>query len=187
MIKKILSSCCVLIFLCALSCTFDYGDKDSSGNELPDLVMENVKYIRVRSADPLAQIQADRIERYESQSLIKASNITFEQYGEKGEEVYVHGSAGTATVEIDSGDIFMDMSVRLEVITEDITLETQQLEWRDQPRSISSRENDVVHILRENGTRFSGIGLRGDARRRSWDFLGSVSGVFVHDEDEEDE
>jgi LPS export ABC transporter protein LptC len=185
MTKNILILCCLLILFSALSCTFDYGDRESSGGDLPDLVMENVKYMRVRNADPLAQIQANRIERYESQSLLKADNIIFEQYGERGNEIYVHGSVGTATVEIDSGDIFMDKNVRLEVITEDIILETQQLEWRDEPRSIHTREHDVVYIFRENGTRFNGIGLRGDARRRTWDFLGSVSGTYIHDEEDE--
>ena len=178
---------CILSSLLFWSCTFDYGNKESEGDALPDLVMENVEYIRVRSADLLARIQADRFERYEKQDIMKVQNIVFEQYSEKGEEVNVHGRAGSAVVHIESADIFMDNYVSLEVITEDIILESYQLEWKDAARTISSGEEEPVNIFRENGTWFTGIGLEGNTRTRTWEFLGSVDGVYIHDDDEEEE
>jgi len=120
MIKNKLFSYCVLFCLLAsiftnISCTFDYGDKESFGDDHPDLIMENVEYMRVRSASPLAKLQAERVERYEKQNLIKLQNTTFEQYDEQGKEVNISGKTGNATVEIDTGNIFMDSNVRIEV------------------------------------------------------------------------
>ena len=77
------------------SCTFDYGETESAGSDLPDLVMENVEYVRVRSSDPIARFQAERAERYEKQGLMKIQNFVFEQYGERGEEVNAHGERET--------------------------------------------------------------------------------------------
>jgi len=48
-----------------VSCTFDYGGGESHGEDHPDLIMKNVEYVRVRSANPQAKLQAELVERYE--------------------------------------------------------------------------------------------------------------------------
>jgi LPS export ABC transporter protein LptC len=170
-----------------VSCTFDYGESTSSERELPDLVMVNVEYIRVRSMDPIARVQAERAERYEKQGVMKLENFTFKQYGDKGNEVNAMGGAGNASVDINSGDIFMTNGVRLEVESEDIIIETNKLEWKDESHILSAGTEDEVHILRKNGTHFSGIGLSADARRHTFEFAGSVSGFYIQDEDDEEQ
>jgi LPS export ABC transporter protein LptC len=184
--KKKTAFCCAA-FLLMGACTFDYGESEASDKELPDLVMENVEYVRVRSTDPIARFQAERAERYEKQGVMKLQNITFEQYGEHGTEVNTVGKVGNASVDIETGDIFMDSGVRIEVESEDIIIETFQLEWKDEQRTISSGEEDVVNIYRDNGTSFTGIGLSADARKRTWEFSGSVGGTYIHDDEESEE
>jgi len=184
--KKILTCFCCFLFLSAVSCSFNYGESESSGIELPDLVMENVEYVRVRSADPIARIQAERAERYEKQGVMKLQQFSFEQYGNRGEEINSSGSGGNAEVNINSGDIFMDNGVRLEVASEDIIIETFQLEWKDEPRVFSTGEDNNVYIFRQNGTSFIGTGLSADARRRTWEFTGAASGTYIQDDDEEE-
>jgi len=178
---------CILFFLVTLSCTFDYGEAESSERELPDLVMVNVEYIRVRSADPIAKVQAERVERYEKQGVMKLENFSFEQYGDKGHEVNTQGGAGTASVDINSGDITMTNGVRLEVESEDIIIETNQLEWKDETHILSAGGEDEVDIYRENGTHFAGTGFTANARNRSFEFSGDVGGSFIQDDDDEDE
>ncbi|MDR2942327.1 MAG: LPS export ABC transporter periplasmic protein LptC [Treponema sp.] len=178
-------TCIFLFFL--FGCSFDYGDREPSGEEQPGLIMENVEYVRVRSADPKAKFLAERAERYEKQGVMRIQNLTFEQYGGHGEEVNALGSAGYASVEIQSGDIFMDQDVRIEVETEDITIETYQLEWRDEPHTLSTPEENEVTISQDNGTSFTGTGLHVSARDRQWEFKGNVSGLFIHDDIEIEE
>jgi LPS export ABC transporter protein LptC len=149
--------------------------------------MVNVEYIRVRSADPIARFQAELAERYEKQGVMKLSNFTFEQYGDRGNEVNALGSAGNASVEISSGDVLMTDGVRLEVESEDIIIETSQLEWKDEPHVLSTGTEDEVNIFQKNGTHFIGTGLRADARKRSFEFSGNVSGTYIHDDDEDEE
>jgi len=177
----------ILTFLITLSCTFDYGESNSSERELPDLVMVNVEYIRVRSADPIARVQAERAERYEKQGIMKLQNFTFEQYGDRGNEVNTQGGAGNASVDINTGDITMTNGVRLEVESEDIILETNQLEWKDETHIISTGEEEEVNIYRENGTNFIGVGLTADTRKRSFEFSGNVSGSYIQEDDENEE
>ena len=178
---------CFLFSVLCFACSFDYGFQDGAGKDQPDIVMDNVEYVRVRSADPQARLQAERVERYEERRLMELRNFSFEQFGNHGEEVNAYGRAGSASYEIDSGDMRLGNGVRIEVDSEDIIIETDWLEWRDKPRTLTGRDDDEVQVLQENGTVFAGIGFRADARQRTWEFSGSVSGTYIHEDDEEDE
>jgi len=175
-----------LIILIA-SCTFDYGQSSDGEKETPDLVMENVEYVRIRSADPIARFQAERAERYEKQGVMKLMNFSFEQYGEKGEEINALGKAGYASIDIETGDVNMDEGVWIEVESENIILETKQLEWKDEPRTLNTGPENEVNIYQESGTSFTGIGLFVDARNRTYEFIGIVSGIFIPSDDEEEQ
>ena len=181
--KKIAVSVFILSIL-FVSCTFDYGEGDDSERTQPDMVMKNVEYVRVRSSDPIARIQAERVERFEQQGIMTLENFSFEQFGEGGEGINSFGMAGFALVDIESVDIFMERGVRIEVESEDIVIETNQLEWRDRQRILSSGEEDEVNISRDAGTSFTGVGLRVDTRRRTWEFSGPVHGTYIHEDEE---
>jgi LPS export ABC transporter protein LptC len=177
---------CILV-LCFTSCSFDYGNQDSTGEDQPDIVMENVDYVRVRSADPQARFQAERVERYEGRRIMVLSNFAFEQFGNRGEDINAYGRAGSASVEIDSGNIKLEDGVRIDVDSEDIAIETSWLEWKDVPRTLSSGAEEEVNIYQENGTAFTGTGFSANARQRTWEFSGSASGTYIYDDDDEEE
>jgi LPS export ABC transporter protein LptC len=148
--------------------------------------MENVEYVRIRSGNPQARFMAQRAERYEERQIMELAKFTFEQFGQYGEEVNAYGQAGTATIEIDSGDIRLGEGVRIEVESEDIIIETKWLQWKDKDRLLSTGENEEVNIFQVSGTSFTGIGFKADARKRSWEFSGGVSGTYIHEDKEED-
>jgi len=168
------------------SCSFDYSDQTGSNKDQPDIVMENVDYVRIRSADPQARLQAERVERYEERRVMELRNFFFEQFGNHGEEVNAYGRAGSASFEIDSGDIHMDNGVRIDVDSEDLAIETVRLEWKDKDRILTGGDREEVNIYQENGTAFTGIGFHADARWRTWEFTGDVGGTYIYDDDDED-
>jgi len=176
-----------IFFLLLSSCSFDYGNQEGTDKDQPDLIMENVEYVRIRSADPQARFQAERLERYEERGIIELHNFSFEQFGNHGEEINAYGRAGSASVEIDSGDIHLDDGVRIDVDTEDLAIETKWLEWKDKERTLAGGEEEEVNIYQESGTAFTGTGFQADARRRTWEFTGNVSGTYIYDDEEEDE
>lgn len=180
--------CPVLFIVCSLfiACSFDYGNQENADKDQPDIIMENVEYVRVRSADLQARLQAERVERYEERRLMELRNFSFEQFGSRGEDINAFGRAGSASFEIDSGDIRMGDGVRIDVESEDIAIETTMLQWRDGPRTLSGMPLDEVHVYQENGTVFSGTGFHADARRRTWEFSGSVGGSYIHEDKEEE-
>jgi LPS export ABC transporter protein LptC len=178
-----------ILWLCSLlfvHCSFDY-DSPSGDKGLPDIVMDNVEYVRVRSLDPQARLQAERVERYEELRIMKLWNFSFEQFDGHGDEVNAYGRAGRASFEIDSGDISMEDGVLIEINSEDIAIETARLEWKDKERTLSGGPTDEVHVYRENGTSFTGIGFQSNARSRSWSFSDTVIGTYIHDDDDDDD
>ncbi|MCL2761996.1 MAG: LPS export ABC transporter periplasmic protein LptC [Treponema sp.] len=172
-------------FFVLLSCSFDYGNQEGGDKSLPDIVMNNVEYVRVRSADPQARFNAERVERYEERRIMELRNFSFEQFGNRGDEVNAHGRAGSASMEIDSGDIRLDDGVRIEVESEDIAIETRWLEWKDKAKSLNGGLGEEATVFRENGTSFTGIGFYANARRRVWEFSGTVIGTYIHNDKEE--
>jgi LPS export ABC transporter protein LptC len=148
--------------------------------------MENVEYVRVRSAELQARFQAELAERYEERRLMQLRNFSFEQFG-GDEEVNAFGRAGSASIEIDSLDMYLDNGVRIDVESEDMAIETRWLEWKDKEKLLNGGDQEEVQVYQESGTAFTGIGFHADARRRTWEFTGNVSGTYIYDDDDETE
>ncbi|MDR1901153.1 MAG: LPS export ABC transporter periplasmic protein LptC [Treponema sp.] len=168
-----------------LSCSFDYGSAASGIEDIPDITMEDVEYVRVRNGDPKAKFTAEHAARYEDKQMMELKNLSFEQFENHGEEVNAEGKAGAASVELESGNIRMNGGVHITVESEDYIIETGSLEWHDRDRLLSSGTNEV-NIRRTDGTNFSGHGFSADVRNRTWSFSAGVSGTYIH-EDKEDE
>jgi LPS export ABC transporter protein LptC len=179
------------VFLLALavlggSCTFDYGNAAGEESDQPDIIMDDVEYVRVRNGDPIVRFQAERAERYDKKHAMELRNFSFEQFENQGEEINAVGRAGSASIDLESLDVRLGGGVSIDVESEDIIIETDSLNWKDKEKILSGNAEAEVVIARENGTSFSGIGFTADARNHTWEFSGRVSGAYIH-EDEEDE
>jgi LPS export ABC transporter protein LptC len=177
----------ILILLLLGSCSFDYGDTGEAAPEQPDIVMRDVEYVRVRGGDPQVRFRAEGAERYENRQTMELRNFSFEQFNPRGTDVSAMGRAGSARVELDSGNIRMDEGVRIDVESEDIIIETRELRWKDKERFLTAGEGDQVEILRSDGTNFLGRGFSADVRNKTWTFSGGIAGTYIHEDDEEDE
>jgi LPS export ABC transporter protein LptC len=188
--KKVPAGPVFLVFLaclCAPGCSFDYGLGGGEESGLPDLVMGDVEYIRVKDGDPQVRFRAERAERYETRQLMELKNLSFEQFSGQGEEIDSSGRATAARVELDSGNIGISGGVSISVNSEDITIETERLDWLDRERQLSGGPGDPVRIVRDDGTSFQGRGFRANTRSRAWEFSGPVGGVYIHEDDEEED
>jgi LPS export ABC transporter protein LptC len=167
-------------------CSFDYGSGLSGGEDTPDIIMNDVEYLRVRDGDPQVRFKAELAERYEESRIMELKKFSFEQFERHGGGVNAAGSAGTAHVELDSGDIDLAEGVSMAVESEDIVIETSKLAWKDEQRDLFGDASGEVKINRANGTSFSGWGFSANARSRTWGFSGGIRGTYIHDDEEED-
>jgi LPS export ABC transporter protein LptC len=176
-----------LSFFAFAACSFDYGSSLSGEEEMPDIIMNDVEYVRVRDGDPQVRFKAELAERYEESRIMELKNFSFEQFERRSREINAAGRAGEARVELDSGDINLAGGVTLAVESEDIVIETGRLDWKDEQRDLSGDYSDEVRINRANGTSFSGRGFSANARTRLWGFSGGIGGTYIHDDDEDED
>ena len=176
---------CVLFFICA-ACSFDYGNTGGSDDERPDIVMENIEYVRVRGGDPLVRFRAEYAERWEDRQTMNISDFSFEQLGDHGETVNAEGGAGTAKVSLESGDVSLSGGVRINIESENITIKTEELEWKDKDKVLEAGSENEVAIERSDGTLFTGRGFSADARNRTWAFSAGVQGRYVEEDGDEE-
>jgi LPS export ABC transporter protein LptC len=178
---------CVFLIAALMSCSFDYGPGSAEDTELPDVVMNNVEYVRVKDGNPLVRFEAEGAERYERRHTMELKNFSFEQFNTAADDVNAMGRAGNASVELESGNIHMKNGVRIEVESEDIAIETATLNWKDKERQLSAGAGEPVEIHRLDGTSFTGWGFSADARRRTWTFTDGVQGAYIDKDDGEDD
>jgi LPS export ABC transporter protein LptC len=176
---------CIFLILTLGACSFDYGDDVSEDSGLPDVVMNDVQYVRIRDGNPVVRFIAEGAERYESRQTMELKNFSFEQFNTADEDVSALGRAANASVELESGNIHMQNGVRIEVDSEDITIETKTLDWQDKDRQLSAGTGEPVSILRSDGTIFTGWGFSADTRHRTWSFIEGVEGTYVDDDDDD--
>jgi LPS export ABC transporter protein LptC len=169
------------------ACSFDYGEASVEDNGQPDVLMNDVDYVRVRDGDPLVRFSAETAERYEKRRLMELKELTFKQFEKRGEEINVEGAVGSARVEIDTGNIQMEDGVAVDVQSEDVSIKTDRLKWEDKTRTITADKEEYVNIYRSDGTSFTGKGFAANTRERTWSFESGASGVYFQKDDEEEE
>ncbi|MDR2792966.1 MAG: LPS export ABC transporter periplasmic protein LptC [Treponema sp.] len=179
----------LLYFLFSLflfsSCSFDYGVASVETNEQPDIIMNDVEYVRVRNGEPIVRFKADTAERYEKKQLMHVQEFEFEQFQNHGKEVNVQGDVGTAHIEIDTGNIQMLNGIRIDVKSDDLSIRTDTLHWEDKTRVVSAGKEDEVQIERPDGTSFSGKGFSANIREQVFMFDSGIQGVYFETEEDE--
>jgi LPS export ABC transporter protein LptC len=168
------------------SCSLDYGSQSSASSDLPDLVMRDIEYVRVQNGVPLIRFQAESAERYEAKRQMLINGLDFEQFIKDGSDIDATGSVSEAQVDTSTNNITMTNGVVINAQKEDVTIESFSLQWTHAERLLQSGPDETVVIKRDDGSRAAGLGFSADARSRSWNFVGAVEGVYIH-EDEDDE
>ncbi len=162
------------------ACSFEYGAGETAADgEQPDIVMTDLEYVRVRNGEAVLRFQADSAERFEKAETMRVTELQFEQFGADGGEPDATGSAGSAEIDLATGDVRLRDGVRIAVPAEDMTLQTEALRWQDEPRYLAGGAGEPVLIERSDGTTIRGTGFSADARARTWQFSAGVSGVYV--------
>ena len=170
-----------------IACSFDYGDAGDDESRRADIVMEDITYVRVRGGDPLARFHAEYAERWEERQIMELEDFTFEQLEDMGETINAAGSASRAIVQLNTGDIDLYDGVIISIESEEITISTSRLGWRDESRILYGGVDEEVDIERLDGTNFRGIGFSADIRNRTFAFSGEVEGTYIDEDEDEDE
>ncbi|MDR0550731.1 MAG: LPS export ABC transporter periplasmic protein LptC [Spirochaetaceae bacterium] len=183
----VLRTAAIVFALFYTSCTFVYDTETIVDDSIPDITMENVDWTRMRGGKAQARLEAAIADRYEKTHIMELRNYTFEQYDMSSGEVDSTGSGGKARVELENGNMRMTENIVINVNSEDMSLDAENLEWRDKEKTLTSADSTPVHVGQESGTNFEGNGFSADVRSRTWHFNGGAEGdYYLEDIEEED-
>jgi LPS export ABC transporter protein LptC len=177
----------IMIVFTQSSCSFNYGTEDSGETTLPDITMTNMDYVRVENGKTTVRFRAETGDRYEKKRTMELSNYEFEQYNTQTGGTDATGRGGKAKIEMETRAVAMEAGVDINVESENMHINTTQLQWDDKAKLLSAPETSPVHITDKDGTDFTGSGFSADAKKRSWEFTSGVQGTYVHKDEEADD
>jgi lipopolysaccharide export system protein LptC len=167
-----------------LSCSFDYSTISESEQEKPDLIMQDVDYVRVSDGKISLHMQADQIKRYESKRLLQVQNIHFEQYAKNSLEPDAIGAAGIAQFWTATSDAAFSEGVQIYITSEKLSIEAKSLQWNNSQKKLLGPLDGQVLLKKSDGSILVGKNFSADGRSRSWQFAGPVSGIYQEDSEE---
>ena len=184
--RKWLKSCfSLLCSLLIMACSFNY-DTVTQNNDEPNIIMENTEYIRIQDGSPEIRVYAEEIRRYEAKHIMELDSFSFEQYNAAAQGqreipgINATGKAAYARMETDTGNVFMSGDVFIEVKSEDFSMETAEISWQDDERTLTAA--GLMNIKKSDGTTMQGTGFSADSRSRSWEFESGVTGSIIERE-----
>lgn len=175
----------IFVVLFFTACSFDYSDEKMEDSNLPELIFENLKYTRMRSGEIVARLEAESGNRYENKHLMELSNYKFEQYSNISHEIDAAGDGGEAAIDTASNNVKMTQGINIRVDSEDLSIRTSDLDWKDKEKILSGEESSTINVARSDGTDINGTGFHSDIRSRTWVFNSDVSGTYVYEEEDE--
>lgn len=169
---------CILAF----SCSLDYGPTiaDALAETMPDMVLVDFSRTVVENGNPRFVLEAARGEIYSSQKKTRLEGVSFSEYASDGSGVLVaqgRADSGVFWSDTESADLFGAVSFYSE--RDGIRVESGNLRWDGQKRTLSSGGDSTTTLSDRDGSRLSGSGFQADAARRSFSFSRRVDGALA--------
>ena len=162
-------------------CSFDYGadsGPEQLADEVPETVLTAVTHTVVRNGRVVAQISAQQVENFPRGGRAVLSDVRYVEYDHSG-AVAATGRADRAVYYTESEDAEVAGAVELRSISQQASLTAEELHWNHAGRLLSTGPEQVVAVIRDDGSRVRGAGFEAELRGKTVHFSGPVSGRLV--------
>jgi LPS export ABC transporter protein LptC len=177
-----------LLVLTAVACKIDYtaGFLDEKlEEEVPDLIMYNVRETDIQEKGPKITLTADRAEDYRSLQETRFYNVNFLETNQAGESVREgHTDFGRLK---DTQDADLKGNIRIDSRENGAKVEADELSWISEKKILSGPAEGRVYVLRDDGSSIDGTGFHADFRNDTIEFKGPVEGTLVSETVEQEQ
>lgn len=170
----------LLAGLGAAACSIDNGQNGEgpAAAAIPDTVAVNVVH-RVHQDGHLSlELTAARAETWNDTKQTILSDTRFTEFDQDGSTATV-GQARKVIFHSDTENADVSGGVRVRSNTEKGDVTADSLSWDNKARRLSAPPQEVVTLVKDDGTSISGTGFLGDFKRRELTFSGPVTGTYV--------
>ncbi|MCX7025056.1 MAG: LPS export ABC transporter periplasmic protein LptC [Spirochaetes bacterium] len=180
---------CLLLGAAGSSCSFDYGSPmdEELDEQVPNYVLFEYRHTVAERDAPVMKLTAEKAEIYEKTKRTRADSLTYIEYDRDTGEIVAEGRADSAVYHVDSGNAELSGSLVFSAPGDDLTLETESLEWKKEARRLEGRRDQLTTIRRSDGTVIRGSGFAVDAATKTVSFREHAEGTVIVNESDDGE
>lgn len=179
----------LLICIVFASCSFNYNLAVAEPDDLPEIVLTEVRAQRFEDSKISYDLRASTLEMYKESDVWLAQDVFFIGYKTDTEnQVETQGFTKLLYVDEHNDTYYLGKEATITIEEEEITINSQDLKYSKKQNSLQSTKDSFVSITKTNGTFITGKGFYANLLSHTYHFEDSVRGTFiVEDSDSQEE
>ncbi len=169
----------------AASCSVNYDTVYETEGTVPELMLDDAVFSRVRDSKSVAEIQSKRLEEFKDGGVVLAKDIQFTTKTDGG-EVSSFGSAGLMKADPQKEVYEFFNGIKIEAPEKGLVIEGESLRWNGKSEQLVGERGKPLTI-KKDGMTLRGSGFSASAVSQSFSFSSNVSGIYVEKKSEEKE
>lgn len=157
-----------------LGCSLKYDEETVSKDITPEFIFENPSLVRVEGGKKSVIVNAEKIEKYKSNSIFYASDVLFETFDNYG-ETDAKGICGLLYADLDSQVFELFDGISLFSKEYDTNFYANVLKWDGKTEQLIGSKRDTVRV-EKNDTILFGTGFSASGVSSTFHFNGTVTG-----------
>ena len=166
----------------ALSCSVNYDNIYETEGTIPELMLDEAVFKRVKDGKPSSQIQSQRLEEFKDSGKVLAQNIQFETKNDDG-KVNSFGSAGLMKADTKKEVYEFFNGIHIEAPERGVTIDGESLRWNGKTEQLVGEKTKPLTIMKD-GVSLTGHGFSASAISESFNFASMVYGSYKDEEEE---
>lgn len=173
----------IILSVAAASCSVNYDNIYDTEGTVPELMLDEAVFKRVKDSKVSSEIQSKRLEEFKDSGTVLAQDIQFESRNDEG-DVNSFGSAGLMKADTNKEIYEFYNGIHIEAPDRGVVIDGDSLRWNGKTEQLSGEKEKSVTI-KKDGVTLSGSGFSASAVSESFSFASNVGGVYVDKKEEE--
>ena len=173
----------IILSVAAASCSVNYDNIYDTEGTVPELMLDEAVFKRVKDSKVSSEIQSKRLEEFKDSGTVLAQDIQFESRNDEG-NVNSFGSAGLMKADTNKEIYEFYNGIHIEAPERGVVIDGDSLRWNGKTEQLSGEKEKSVTI-KKDGVTLSGSGFSASAVSESFSFASNVGGVYVDKKEEE--
>ena len=176
----------IILIIFFNSCSFNYEEAmfDSDfDTQIPKTILINYSQVTVRDGQNTIRLEAARAENYDQLNKTIINGLYFYEI-DNNDNPLLEGWAGRAVYYTETENAEVYNSIYIYSFTEEAGIFATSLLWDKEAKFLSSDEDSIVTLKKDDGSIVSGIGFEADLRRKEIKFNSTINGTYFIEEDE---
>jgi len=167
-----------ILSLLILSCSLEYDSSvsESLDASIPTSRLYNVKHVQVQGGVAKVTFEAEEAVIWDEREETELMDFVFNEFNSEG-EVITTGEADYLLIS-DSHDADIQGNIYGYSLNNEASITADNLNWLDEKRELSSREDTPVTISMDNGSLLKGDGFLADLYTNTTSFSSGISGTI---------